>query len=188
MLVRPAHAYERLQDIRNAQAQEVHERVRDINPPNRRRLEQDSPLLRDDAVRVDIQRRRPSEALPELPSAGSPEVSFEATPVIGEVTPVERPQSLFQSDKIIKGSYGDGKFSTASGEQGTYYGLPNGQVGFEIDGFKGVMMNAHTAVVYNKETGEAYSMNVRYDANEFSMGNIKEVKGQRLKYVQDLLA
>ena len=169
MLVHPRHAYERLAAIRNAQAQENPERIRDLTPPQRRRAEERPALADEDAVRLDIRRMRPevTEAEEEIP-----------------VRPTEK---LFQPGKVVEGSYGDGKFSTVDGQSGTYYPLRNGMLGFEIDGYKGVMVNQHTAAVFNPSTGEAYSMSVRYDGDKFSLSNVQEVSGMRFKKLQELL-
>lgn len=91
-----------------------------------------------------------------------------------EAAPIEpKREPVFAAGKDVYGTYGAGTFETKSGYKGTFEAAPGGQITFEIDGFKGIMMPNHKAFAYNSETGEAYEMKVRYGEGQFKIGQIK---------------
>ncbi len=95
-----------------------------------------------------------------------------------EIRPAERvaeKSPIFEPGKEITGFYRSGKFITGSGDRGTYEGMTGGQVSFEIGGYKGILMPNNKAVVFNAQTGESYSMNVRMANGQYKISNIQEL-------------
>ncbi|MCI5064329.1 hypothetical protein MRY87_01240 [bacterium] len=91
--------------------------------------------------------------------------------------PVEKPESppLFRPGGQITGKYDDTSLHTSSGKEGSYFALPGGKLGFELDGFHGII-TGNDAVAFNRETGESFSLTVKYGNGSFSMGEMKELK------------
>jgi len=90
------------------------------------------------------------------------------------VEPTNRPP-VFTPGESVSGNYRNGNFITESGYSGTYKAMPGGQISFEINGFKGIFMSNHTAMVYNNQTGESYEMKVRVGDGKFEIIDIKEL-------------
>lgn len=142
------------------------EKLREVKLPQGS-LENDvrpSPSPTWDAVKLDIR-----------PRAGG----VQEAPNVGDVKPLDPPQSIFYPGATIEGSYKDGKFSTNAGVRGTYESIP-GHVKFKVDGFVGYLTNGGTeAVAYKASTGEAYKMKVEIGRGTYKVSDIEAISSEQ---------
>ncbi|MDZ4786910.1 MAG: hypothetical protein SGJ02_12625 [bacterium] len=80
---------------------------------------------------------------------------------------------LFEQGGSVHGYFRSNRFITDSGIQGSYQAMSGGQISFEAGGFKGILMPNGKAMAYNSQSGESYSMQVKFGKGEFSISNIE---------------
>ena len=98
-----------------------------------------------------------------------------------DIKDIEAPEKpVFSPGATLSGVYGVGEFKTENGHSGNYYALNGGRIGFEINGFQGIL-SGNEATAYNPETGESYTMNIRYGGGKFEITNIEEAKPQQFE-------